>query len=200
MPPSNAIVFSMTDMPQCPSPASPAHRLLSGRIVGRTTINRLWKIRFSAARADLQRRWGSLDAGLPRARSGQSPRRRAGRIDLRRQDQVVPAEGIEPPTFGLQNRCSTAELSRRSSEIGCLMLRGASDAKTRKVATGLPPRPPYHRSFLVRNAASMPPDAAQMPPRATARICSAASLIAPPPFIPTLSAGAFRAPPTTICR
>jgi hypothetical protein len=24
----------------------------------------------------------------------------------------VPAEGIEPPTFGLQNRCSTAELSR----------------------------------------------------------------------------------------
>ena len=25
---------------------------------------------------------------------------------------VVPAEGIEPPTFGLQNRCSTAELSR----------------------------------------------------------------------------------------
>ena len=26
--------------------------------------------------------------------------------------QVVPAEGIEPPTFGLQNHCSTAELSR----------------------------------------------------------------------------------------
>jgi hypothetical protein len=25
---------------------------------------------------------------------------------------LVPAEGIEPPTFGLQNRCSTAELSR----------------------------------------------------------------------------------------
>ncbi len=29
---------------------------------------------------------------------------------------VVPAEGIEPPTFGLQNRCSTAELSRRGLE------------------------------------------------------------------------------------
>jgi hemolysin-activating ACP:hemolysin acyltransferase len=29
------------------------------------------------------------------------------------QTEVVPAEGIEPPTFGLQNRCSTAELSRR---------------------------------------------------------------------------------------
>ena len=27
---------------------------------------------------------------------------------------MVPAEGIEPPTFGLQNRCSTAELSRLS--------------------------------------------------------------------------------------
>jgi hypothetical protein len=26
---------------------------------------------------------------------------------------VVPDEGIEPPTFGLQNRCSTAELIRR---------------------------------------------------------------------------------------
>src|SRR5215475_11362863 len=25
---------------------------------------------------------------------------------------LVPADGIEPPTFGLQNRCSTAELSR----------------------------------------------------------------------------------------
>jgi hypothetical protein len=28
---------------------------------------------------------------------------------------LVPAEGIEPPTFGLQNRCSTAELSRREA-------------------------------------------------------------------------------------
>ncbi len=26
----------------------------------------------------------------------------------------MPDEGIEPPTFGLQNRCSTAELIRRS--------------------------------------------------------------------------------------
>ena len=25
---------------------------------------------------------------------------------------MVPVEGIEPPTFGLQNRCSTAELNR----------------------------------------------------------------------------------------
>lgn len=27
--------------------------------------------------------------------------------------EMVPAEGIEPPTFGLQNHCSTAELSRQ---------------------------------------------------------------------------------------
>ena len=33
---------------------------------------------------------------------------------------MVPDEGIEPPTFGLQNRCSTAELCRRrrSHSIG----------------------------------------------------------------------------------
>ena len=28
---------------------------------------------------------------------------------------MVPVEGIEPPTFGLQNRCSTAELSRHAA-------------------------------------------------------------------------------------
>ncbi len=28
---------------------------------------------------------------------------------------MVPDEGIEPPTFGLQNRCSTAELIRLSA-------------------------------------------------------------------------------------
>jgi hypothetical protein len=31
---------------------------------------------------------------------------------------MVPAEGIEPPTFGLQNRCSTAELSRQINQPG----------------------------------------------------------------------------------
>src|SRR5688572_29724180 len=29
---------------------------------------------------------------------------------------VVPAEGFEPPTNGLQNRCSTPELSRRGAD------------------------------------------------------------------------------------
>jgi hypothetical protein len=31
---------------------------------------------------------------------------------------VVPGEGIEPPTFGLQNRCSTAELTRHPPASG----------------------------------------------------------------------------------
>ena len=34
-------------------------------------------------------------------------------ILLKRLKSLVPDEGIEPPTFGLQNRCSTAELIRR---------------------------------------------------------------------------------------
>src|SRR5689334_5174609 len=32
--------------------------------------------------------------------------------------KLVPDEGIEPPTFGLQNRCSTAELIRRCAKFG----------------------------------------------------------------------------------
>jgi hypothetical protein len=31
---------------------------------------------------------------------------------------MVPVERIELPTFGLQNRCSTAELNRRIEAIG----------------------------------------------------------------------------------
>ena len=30
---------------------------------------------------------------------------------------LVPGEGIEPPTFGLQNRCSTAELTRPAQDV-----------------------------------------------------------------------------------
>ena len=38
-------------------------------------------------------------------------------IILNHMNYLVPAEGIEPPTFGLQNRCSTAELSRQNQTI-----------------------------------------------------------------------------------
>jgi hypothetical protein len=40
---------------------------------------------------------------------------------------LVPAEGIEPPTFGLQNRCSTAELSRRLGRRGLIAASPAQD-------------------------------------------------------------------------
>ena len=30
---------------------------------------------------------------------------------------LVPGEGFEPPTFGLQNRCTTTVLTRQSFEI-----------------------------------------------------------------------------------
>ena len=33
-------------------------------------------------------------------------------------EKLVPDEGIEPPTFGLQNRCSTAELIRLPTRRG----------------------------------------------------------------------------------
>ena len=46
---------------------------------------------------------------------------------------MVPGEGIEPPTFGLQNRCSTAELARHYE--GFL-------ASGLEIATGLPPELP----------------------------------------------------------
>ena len=50
---------------------------------------------------------------------------------------MVPAEGIEPPTFGLQNRCSTAELSRHINDFSSLWER--RDAETRfldRIGTG----------------------------------------------------------------
>ena len=31
--------------------------------------------------------------------------------------EMVPSEGLEPPTFGLQNRCTTTVLTRRSCGI-----------------------------------------------------------------------------------
>ena len=38
------------------------------------------------------------------------PRRQPGRVELKR---LEPAEGFEPPTSGLQNRCATTTLCRR---------------------------------------------------------------------------------------
>jgi len=33
--------------------------------------------------------------------------------DTRKEVKLVPGEGFEPPTFGLQNRCTTTVLTRR---------------------------------------------------------------------------------------
>jgi hypothetical protein len=57
---------------------------------------------------------------------------------------VVPDEGIEPPTFGLQNRCSTAELIRRFG--GFCAISEPSRAQGRRVSSrpggdGRRPRP-----------------------------------------------------------
>jgi hypothetical protein len=50
---------------------------------------------------------------------------------------LVPAEGFEPPTYGLQNRCTTTVLSRQSgadyNRLGRLAL-GLDRATTRKPA------------------------------------------------------------------
>ena len=60
-----------------------------------------------------------LFGGFPVAFSGKIPARqiRGRSIILNYISYLVPAEGIEPPTFGLQNRCSTAELSRQNQTI-----------------------------------------------------------------------------------
>jgi hypothetical protein len=51
--------------------------------------------------------------------------------------EMVPAEGFEPPTYGLQNRCTTTVLSRQSgadyNRLGRLA-RGLDRATTRKPA------------------------------------------------------------------
>ena len=59
---------------------------------------------------------------------------------------VVPDEGIEPPTFGLQNRCSTAELirlpvRRRGSEISAARAGSSRPAAKTQKAGGLRHRP-----------------------------------------------------------
>jgi hypothetical protein len=35
---------------------------------------------------------------------------------------MVPAEGFEPPTYGLQNRCTTTVLSRQINDLRALLV------------------------------------------------------------------------------
>jgi hypothetical protein len=52
--------------------------------------------------------------------------------------RLVPDEGIEPPTFGLQNRCSTAELIRPTARLLAFtrFRGGASTADTPRADLG----------------------------------------------------------------
>jgi hypothetical protein len=52
-------------------------------------------------------------------------------------DFLVPGEGIEPPTNGLQNRCSTAELTRHRPVTTTLF--HFHKRTISEIATGLPP-------------------------------------------------------------
>ena len=45
------------------------------------------------------------------------PQRGAIRHILTGADKMVPGEGFEPPTFGLQNRCTTTVLTRRHAKF-----------------------------------------------------------------------------------
>ena len=88
----------------------------------------------------------------PAIASGQRRTAHAGRWedDLQEApDLTVPGERIELPTNGLQNRCSTAELTRQINGLGL---------PNSAIATGLPPEKVATRSYSVRipaNAASM---------------------------------------------
>jgi hypothetical protein len=53
---------------------------------------------------------------------------------------MVPDEGIEPPTFGLQNRCSTAELIRRVDDLAWNPSNSIDHGQTfRQIDVGLQP-------------------------------------------------------------
>jgi hypothetical protein len=51
--------------------------------------------------------------------------------------KMVPGEGIEPPTFGLQNRCSTAELTRPQVVLAAGLPASAVSDKSHKALKSL---------------------------------------------------------------
>jgi hypothetical protein len=75
---------------------------------------------------------------------------------------MVPDEGIEPPTFGLQNRCSTAELIRPGDPGG--LLEGANGALIRQALAGCHPCGAHVGSGSRRCAALTKPTLALAPP------------------------------------
>src|SRR5258707_11449494 len=78
---------------------TPAHRPLVALPQGVETPRREARLgqRLADMAADIARAAGHQDSGAHRA--------------------MVPGEGFEPPTFGLQNRCTTTVLTRPTFEI-----------------------------------------------------------------------------------
>jgi hypothetical protein len=84
---------------------------------------------------------------------------------------LVPDEGIEPPTFGLQNRCSTAELIRRLGGFalpasravrkgGALQAEPAATVGAHGPCTGSASSMPGHGGMVIAtNARAEPPSA-----------------------------------------
>src|SRR5882724_8508251 len=74
---------------------------------------------------------------------------------------MVPAEGIEPPTFGLQNHCSTAELSRRNGTDLRARIADLARQDQNPKAESQRPEGPHRSSHLYRpdreKAARRPP-------------------------------------------
>ena len=77
----------------------------------------------------------------------------------------MPDEGIEPPTFGLQNRCSTAELIRplkaafalsasRPTRKGALQAEPAATVGSQRPATGWASSMPGHGGMVMATNAS----------------------------------------------
>jgi hypothetical protein len=74
----------------------------------------------------------SGSAGKPDRRPQRPPRGASKAVSAKR---MVPVERIELPTFGLQNRCSTAELNRQIE--GAIKLYFIADARrNRRVVAG----------------------------------------------------------------
>src|SRR5258707_2174621 len=70
---------------------------------------------------------------------------------------MVPVERIELPTFGLQNRCSTAELNRRieaigEGEISRHLVRSSAGRISDLVAKGQKLKNRFHRSHMEKAA------------------------------------------------
>jgi hypothetical protein len=83
---------------------------------------------------------------------------------------MVPAEGFEPPTYGLQNRCTTTVLSRQNNNLCASSISGVSAyvSNTVKVAGAGAALGAY--STAAHGGSNRPARRRQSPDRALAHI------------------------------